>query len=186
MKKIAVSREDILKTGVEMMTSGNAKTLTLRDLSSKTGVSVGTLYNYFGDKEQLQREVLGYFWRRTMLQEGLLHEDNMDFISHVEKAYGLFFNNFQKINRVMSNTTSNTANKLDIQAAFPMDHIVDKLESWIEGLMDLHDDELKVAASKCTIPEIMHYIVAAYTGNFIAGIDNLGISMKVLREYLMK
>ena len=69
MKKIDVNKEDVLKIGVEMLTSGSVKNLTLRELSNKTGVSVGTLYNFFGDKEQLQREALGYFWKTTMLQE---------------------------------------------------------------------------------------------------------------------
>jgi len=45
MKKVDVSREDILKIGLELLTSGTVRTLTLRDLASRTGVSVGTLYN---------------------------------------------------------------------------------------------------------------------------------------------
>ncbi|HHY28230.1 MAG TPA: TetR/AcrR family transcriptional regulator [Desulfitobacterium dehalogenans] len=184
MKRIDVSREDILKIGMELLTSGNVRTLTLRDLSSQTGVSVGTLYNYFGDKEQLQREVLGYFWKIAMHQESILNCDNIDFISHVEQSYSLFFKNLQKINSSMSNNTSNIANKCDIQANFPMKHIAEKLESWIERLMELHNNELKEVEMKCTRAEIINYIVDTYMGNFLRGYDNLGIAMKVLRAYL--
>ena len=49
MKKIDIGKEDVLKIGVEMLTSGQVKALTLRELSTQAGVSVGTLYNFFGD-----------------------------------------------------------------------------------------------------------------------------------------
>ena len=186
MKKIDVSREDILKIGMEQLTSGNVRTLTLRDLSSQTGVSVGTLYNYFGDKEQLQREVLGYFWKLAMLQESVLNSDNIDFIGHIEQSYSLFFKNFQKIHGAMSNNTSNTANKCDMQADFPMKHISEKLESWVEMLMEFHNAELKEVEAKCTRTEIINYIVDTYMGSFLRGDDNLGIAMKVLRAYFSK
>jgi len=183
MKKIDVSREDILKIGMELLTSGTVKTLTIRDLASRTGVSVGTLYNYFGDKEQLQREVLGYFWEKAMYQEGILNCDNIDFIDHVEQSYSLFYKNFQKIHGAVSNNPSNPVNKCDMQANFPVKHINEKLESWVEVLVDLHKDELKELEAKCSRTEIINYIVAIYMGRFLRGDDDLGIAMKVLRAY---
>lgn len=186
MKKIDVNKEDVLKIGVEMLTTGYAKTLTLRELSNKTGVSVGTLYNFFGDKEQLQREVLGYFWKTTVLQEGIMHGDDIDFIRHVEQAYGLFLTNFQKINGAMSQSDSKTSGNCDILSAFPITHISEKLESWVEKLMDFHKEELKEAESKCKREELVNFIVAAFMGNFIQGSESLGIAAKTLRIYLMK
>lgn len=184
MKRVDVSREDILKIGMELLTSGNVRTLTLRDVSSQTGVSVGTLYNYFGNKEQLQREVFGHFWKSAMYQDSILNCDDIDFISHVEQSYSSFFKNFQKIQNGMSNNTSNTTNKCDTQTNFPMKHISEKLESWIETLMEFHNDELKEVELKCTRTEIINYIVDTYIGNLLRGHDNLGIAMKVLRAYL--
>ncbi|WP_148265293.1 TetR/AcrR family transcriptional regulator [Desulfosporosinus orientis] len=185
MKIIDVSREDILKIGMEMLTSGNVRSLTLRDLSSQTGVSVGTLYNYFGNKEQLKREVLGYFWKLAMHQESVLDCENIDFISHVEQGYSIFFRNFQKIHNSMSNNTSNTANKCDMQANFPVKHISEKLESWIDRLIEFHTDELKKIEAICTRTEIINYIADSYMGSFLRGDNNLGIAMKVLRAYLL-
>ncbi len=184
MKRVDVSREDILKTGMELLTSGNVRTLTLRDISSQTGVSVGTLYNYFGNKEQLQREVLGYFWKSAMYQDSILNCDDIDFISHVEQSYSLFFKNFQKMHNSMSKNTSNTANKSETQTNFPMKHISEKLESWVETLMEFHNDELKEIELKCTRTEIINYIVDTYMGSLLRGHDNLGFAMKVLRAYL--
>lgn len=186
MKKVDVSREDILKIGLELLTSETVRTLTLRDLASRTGVSVGTLYNYFGDKEQLQREVLGYFWEKAMYQEGILNCGQIGFIDHVEQSYSLFFKNFQKIHGAISNNSSSTANKCDMQANFPMKHINEKLECWVEELADLHTDELKEIEAKCSRTEIINYIVAIYMGSFLRGDDDLGIAMKVLRAYFSK
>lgn len=185
MKKIDIGKEDVLKIGVEILTSGRSKTLTLRELSTQAGVSVGTLYNFFGDKEQLQREVLGYFWKTAMLQEGLLHGDDIDFISHVEEAYGLFLSNFQKIHGVMSQNASTGSRNGDSLSAFPMTHIGKKLETWVEQLMDVHKDELMAIELKCTREELVNYIVATFMGSFIQGAESLGISMKALRAYLM-
>ena len=186
MKKIDVNKEDVLKIGVEMLTSGSVKNLTLRELSNKTGVSVGTLYNFFGDKEQLQREVLGYFWKTTMLQEGALHVADIDFISHIEHAYGLFLTNFQKIHGAMSKNTSKASSNCDILSAFPMMHISKRIESWVEKLMDFHKDELKVVELRCTKAETVNFIVAVFMGSFIQGAESLGIAPKALRAYLMQ
>ena len=40
--------------------------LTVRALSDATGVSVGTLYNYFGDKTGLVLRVMDAFWDTTL------------------------------------------------------------------------------------------------------------------------
>ncbi len=184
MKKINVSREDILKIGMELLISGNVMSLTIRDLSGQTGVSVGTLYNYFGDKEQLQKEVLGYFWKEAMHQESSLDYANIDFITHIERSYSVFFKNFHKILKAIGKNASNITNKYDIPDSFPIKHIAEKLESWISSVMELHEDELKKIESKCTRTEINDYIVDSYMGNLLRGDYNLGIAAKVLRAYL--
>ncbi len=186
MKKIDVGREDILKIGIERLTSGDVSTLTLRDLSSQTGVSVGTLYNYFGNKEQLQREVLGYFWKLVMNQESVLNCNSVDFINHVEQSYSVFFKNFKKVHSSMTYNSSSTTKKSEIQTIFPLKHISEKLESWVEMLIELHVDELNAVSEKCTRTEIVNYIVTTYIGSFLRGDENLGIAMKALRAYFLK
>lgn len=186
MKKIDVGREDILKIGIERLTSGDVRTLTLRDLSSQTGVSVGTLYNYFGNKEQLQREVLGYFWKLVMNQESVLNCNSVDFINHVEQSYSVFFKNFKKVHSSMSYNSLSTTKKSEIQTIFPLKHISEKLGSWVEMLIEFHVDELNAVSEKCTRTEIVNYIVTTYIGSFLRGDENLGIAMKALRAYFSK
>ena len=184
VKKIDVSKEDILKMGLALLTSGNAKILTLRDLSSQTGVSVGTLYNYFGDKEQLQREIFGYYWKKAMCQENQRSVENIDFITHVEQSYKRFFDHFQKLHGAICQEKANDTDKCNMQENFPVKHVSAKLEMWVQNLVALHADELAVKETKCTKEELVDYIVAVFIGNFVRGNDNLGIAMKTLKLYL--
>ena len=184
VKKIDVSKEDILKMGLALLTSGNAKSLTLRDLSSQTGVSVGTLYNYFGDKEQLQREIFGYYWKKAMCQENQRSVENIDFITHVEQSYQLFFDHFQKLHGVICGENAKDTDKCNMQENFPVKHVSAKLEMWVQNLVALHADELAVKETKCTKEELVDYIVVIFIGNFVRGNDNLGIAMKTLKLYL--
>ena len=184
VKKIDVSKDDILKMGLELLTKGSAKSLTLRDLSSQTGVSVGTLYNYFGDKEQLQREIFGYFWKTAMCQENESSIENMDFITHVEQSYKRFFDHFQKLHGVICGEKANDTDKCNMQENFPVKHVSAKLEIWVQNLVELHADELIEKEKICTRKELVDYIVAVFIGNFVRGNDNLGIAMKTLQKYL--
>ena len=53
MKRAAASLDEVIQRAIELISSDGVSSLTIRGLSEATGVSVGTLYNYFGDKTGL-------------------------------------------------------------------------------------------------------------------------------------
>ena len=66
MKRAAASLDEVIQRAIELISSDGVSSLTIRGLSEATGVSVGTLYNYFGDKTGLIFQVMDAFWESTL------------------------------------------------------------------------------------------------------------------------
>lgn len=108
-----------------------------------------------------------------------LYGADIDFISHIEHAYGLSLNQFSKNTcGAMSKNTSKASSNCDILSAFPMMHISKRIESWVEKLMDFHKDELKEAELRCTRAETVNFIVAVFMGSFIQGAESLELFLR--------
>jgi len=50
-------REEILTAAEELLDQGSATAITMRAISEKTGIAVTTIYERFGDRERLLREL---------------------------------------------------------------------------------------------------------------------------------
>ncbi len=66
MKKVAASLDEVIQSAIKLVSRDGVPSLTVRALSDATGVSVGTLYNYFGDKTGLILRVMDAFWDTTL------------------------------------------------------------------------------------------------------------------------
>lgn len=80
MKRAAASLDEVLQRAIELVSRDGVSSLTIRALSDVTGVSVGTLYNYFGDKTGLVLRVMDAFWESTL---------NVDVIQAIAKPLAL-------------------------------------------------------------------------------------------------
>ena len=66
MKRAAASLDEVIQSAAQLVSRDGVSSLTIRALSDATGVSVGTLYNYFGDKTGLILKVMDAFWESTL------------------------------------------------------------------------------------------------------------------------
>lgn len=66
MKILRKTREDILEDALTFISKEGLEKATLRSLAAHSGVSVGSYYNYFGDKEALLNELMKYYWRDAL------------------------------------------------------------------------------------------------------------------------
>lgn len=62
MKKSITSREMILSTGREIIQQSGVQGLNMRGVADKSGVSVGTIYNYFPSKGDLVTGTIFSIW----------------------------------------------------------------------------------------------------------------------------
>lgn len=63
MRTLNLSKDDILERALAFVKDQGIQRLSMRTLSAHTGVSVGTLYNYFGDKDQFAKELMETYWK---------------------------------------------------------------------------------------------------------------------------
>lgn len=61
-KKIPMPKETIVKVARELLETEGYGALSIRNLATKSGVSIGTIYNYFEDKRMLDVHLMTAFW----------------------------------------------------------------------------------------------------------------------------
>ncbi|MFP4112722.1 MAG: TetR/AcrR family transcriptional regulator [Spirochaetales bacterium] len=66
MPKILDNVRERLLSELEAMLREEGENVSLRRLAERAGVAVGTIYNYFPDKEELVQELFERDWRRTI------------------------------------------------------------------------------------------------------------------------
>ncbi|WP_442602361.1 TetR/AcrR family transcriptional regulator [Paenibacillus sp. KN14-4R] len=76
-KRANLIKEKIMKTTLEMMRTSDPKRIRIADISKAANVSQVTIYNYFGSKEALVREVfMDYVDRAIADFEAYMNEDH--------------------------------------------------------------------------------------------------------------
>ncbi len=64
-KQIPKLKEQILKTAERLFIQRGYEAVSMRDLAARVGIAVGTLYNYFPNKESLFTSLMADSWTRT-------------------------------------------------------------------------------------------------------------------------
>ena len=88
MKIINKTREAILDEALEFIAKAGLHEVTIRSLALHSEVSVGTLYNYFGDKDSLMEAIMDHYWKDAI---GALANEVRSFGSLSELADAIFF-----------------------------------------------------------------------------------------------
>lgn len=79
-KKIDQPKETILKYAIEILEVEGYEGLNIRALAKKSGVSIGTIYNYFEDKQGLDMYLMLNFWNSyEQLVQRVLTDESQDF-----------------------------------------------------------------------------------------------------------
>lgn len=66
MKKAITTKEKILKNAKKEARSKGLEKIGMREISSASSVALGTLYNYFPDKESLIIATISSIWNETI------------------------------------------------------------------------------------------------------------------------
>ncbi len=63
-----VSKEEILETAKKMLLDKDGEAFSMRNIAKECGISAGTIYNYYPDKDTLMEEIMIQDWH-TALQK---------------------------------------------------------------------------------------------------------------------
>lgn len=88
MKKLGMTETDLFERTMDFVERYGYQSLTLRALAEHAGVSVGTLYNYFGDKDSLLDRIMTAYWQDIFGSDyQIIVKAGTDYISTLEKVY---------------------------------------------------------------------------------------------------
>ncbi len=91
MRQKVTSREQILDAAMEIAVKEGVDQLSIRKLAKACGIAVGSMYNYYPDKETLVSEVAEVFWDRLLNDQEKLYRRGMEFTTFLEQYYSFLY-----------------------------------------------------------------------------------------------
>jgi AcrR family transcriptional regulator len=78
-------RQQVMKTAIELFLKKGYKSVTTREIAAEAGISKGTLYHYFKNKDDLFERTIREHIFRTIAHKTALEENNINPQEHLEK-----------------------------------------------------------------------------------------------------
>jgi AcrR family transcriptional regulator len=87
MNRRVTSKEQILDRAMEIAVEEGVDAVNIRRLSTACGISIGSVYNYFKDKDAIIREVSERFWSGILADQDKVYREGMEFTTFLEQYY---------------------------------------------------------------------------------------------------
>jgi AcrR family transcriptional regulator len=87
MNHRVTSREQILEKTMEIAIREGVDHVSIRKLSTACGIAIGSIYNYFPNKESLIAAVAEQFWSKILADQEMLYRSGMGFTDFLEQYY---------------------------------------------------------------------------------------------------
>lgn len=91
MNKRVTSTDKILEQALMIAKKEGVDKLSIRKLSSACGIAIGSVYNYYPDKETLVTAVAEEFWNHIFADQGKLYHANIGFTRFLEQYYSYLY-----------------------------------------------------------------------------------------------
>lgn len=91
MRQKVTSKEQILDAAMDIAVKEGVDQLSIRKLAKASQIAVGSMYNYYPDKETLVSEVAEVFWDRLLNDQEKLYRRGMDFATFLERYYDFLY-----------------------------------------------------------------------------------------------
>ena len=85
------SKDFILETALEIAKKEGVDGLSIRKLSKACQIAIGTVYNYFPDKDALVTEMGKVFWDAIFMGQENIYRPDMGFSVFLEQYYGFLY-----------------------------------------------------------------------------------------------
>lgn len=91
MNRRITSQEKILEQAMEIAKREGVDKLSIRKLSSACNIAIGSVYNYFPDKDTLVTAMAEEFWNGIFKDQDKLYRKEMGFTVFLEQYYGFLY-----------------------------------------------------------------------------------------------
>lgn len=146
--------ESILEKAEEILYEEGYNSISIRRIAKECNISIGTIYNYFSNKEMLIQKIIMNYWERFYEVFDKIAEEDTDFFIKLREIFyefKIFFEKFSgiwvKVNRDIIDYYSNQ--KYESKKDF-MTKLTSKMEKLINKSID-HEIEDNRVISKFVI-----------------------------------
>lgn len=91
MKKHVTSTDKILEQALIIAKKEGVDKLSIRKLASACQIAIGSVYNYYPDKEALVTAVAENFWNHIFVDQDKLYREGMSFTRFLEEYYSYLY-----------------------------------------------------------------------------------------------
>ena len=91
MRQKVTSKEKILDAAMEIAIREGVDHVSIRKLAKSCGIGLGSMYNYYPDKEALIRAVSETFWDKILADQEKLYRTGIGFTVFLEQYYGFLY-----------------------------------------------------------------------------------------------
>ena len=99
MNRRITSKEAILEQAMEIAKREGPGGISIRKLAAACKISIGSVYNYYADKEQLTDEVVARFWEQILMDQEKIYRWGMGFTQFLEQYYHLLYGRLSHYDR---------------------------------------------------------------------------------------
>jgi len=99
MNKRVTNKEDILEHALEIAKRDGVDGVNIRTLAKECGIAIGSVYNYYPNKQSLIKAVSTNFWAMILKNQDMLYRDGMGFTMFLEQYYSFLYNRLQDYDR---------------------------------------------------------------------------------------
>lgn len=115
MNKRVTSTDKILEQALLIAKEEGVDKLSIRKLASACGIAIGSVYNYYPDKETLVTAVAEEFWNTIFADQEKLYREHMGFTVFLEQYYGYLYGKMSPYDRSWVR---------DLEGKIPMDDTI--------------------------------------------------------------
>ena len=91
MNHRVTSKDTILEKAMEIALSSGIDKVSIRKISSACGITIGSVYNNYKDKESLITDIAEGFWQDIFKDQEQLYREGMPFTMFLEQYYILLY-----------------------------------------------------------------------------------------------
>ncbi len=152
------SKEKIIDTTVSIIKKKGADAVTVRDVCKEAGLSIGTFYHYFRDKDDLMM----YFLRETSFDSFKLKTPVSDIAGRVSELYMHLIDRYMELGPDFMKSFYSTGNRSlsaymgEVEGAFPKGTVMARSETEVRlacehGIIIKNADIHEICRDVCTI-----------------------------------
>lgn len=87
MNRKVTSKDQILDRAMEIAIEEGVDAVSIRRLSSACGIAIGSVYNYYKDKDAIIRDLAERFWSGILADQEKVYRSGMEFTAFLEQYY---------------------------------------------------------------------------------------------------